>query len=218
MEFTPLHNNRFLENNIIITSIIFYNNEEIIFHGCNCHVFFVRLIGAENRILYPWYSAGTRDNGEDATKNVSLVVTATPENVAVVMNTENGKTVYTTDQLTVSVENGKVSFSDAKGNLLMTEGEYAFTPRHTGPDRNSYKVKQTFSVEPHEAIYGIGMLQNGKLNQRGEQRRMEQSNIDDYAHFYQSIKGYGVYWDNYSPTLFQCPKMARPANSSLNRK
>lgn len=56
----------------------------------------------------------TRDNGEDATKNVSLVVTATPENVAVVMNTENGKTVYTTDQLTVSVENGKVSFSDAK--------------------------------------------------------------------------------------------------------
>jgi len=43
----------------------------------------------------------TRDNGEDATKNVSLVVTATPENVAVVMNTENGKTVYTTDQLTV---------------------------------------------------------------------------------------------------------------------
>lgn len=90
----------------------------------------------------------------------------------------------------------------------MTEGEYAFTPRHTGPDRNSYKVKQTFSVEPDEAIYGIGMLQNGKLNQRGEQRRMEQTNIEDYAHFYQSIKGYGVYWDNYSPTFIAVPKMA----------
>ena len=121
----------------------------------------------------------TRDNGEDASKNVSLVVTATPENVAVVKKSEDGKTVYTTDQLTVTVENGKVSFADSKGNLLMTEGEYAFTPRHTGPDRNSYKVKQTFSVEPDEAIYGIGMLQNGKLNQRGEQRRMEQTNIED---------------------------------------
>lgn len=100
----------------------------------------------------------------------------------------------------------------------MTEGEYAFTPRHTGPDCNSYKVKQTFSVEPDEAIYGIGMLQNGKLNQRGEQRRMEQTNTEDYAHFYQSIKGYGVYWDNYSPTFISVPEKARPMNLFSNRK
>ena len=157
-----------------------------------------------------FYTSGivrvTRDNGEDASKKVSLVVTATPEKVAVVKKSEDGKTVYTTDQLKVTVENGKVSFADSKGNLLMTEGEYAFTPRHTGPDCNSYKVKQTFSVEPDEAIYGIGMLQNGKLNQRGEQRRMEQTNTEDYAHFYQSIKGYGVYWDNYSPTFISVPE------------
>lgn len=46
----------------------------------------------------------TKDNGEDASKKVSLVVTATPENVAVVKKSENGKTVYTTNQLTVTVE------------------------------------------------------------------------------------------------------------------
>lgn len=62
----------------------------------------------------------TRDNGADASKNVSLVVTATPENVAVVKKSEDGKTVYTTDQLTVTVDNGKVSFSLSKrANILL---------------------------------------------------------------------------------------------------
>ncbi|MDE6395446.1 MAG: DUF5110 domain-containing protein, partial [Duncaniella sp.] len=46
----------------------------------------------------------------------------------------------------------------------------------------------------------IGMLQNGKMSLRGEHRMMQQSNLEDFAHFFQSIKGYGVYWDNYSPT------------------
>ena len=44
------------------------------------------------------------------------------------------------------------------------------------------------------------MLQNGKMSLRGEHRMMQQSNLEDFAHFFQSIKGYGVYWDNYSPT------------------
>lgn len=34
----------------------------------------------------------TKDNGEDASKKVSLVVTATPEKVAVVKKSEDGKT------------------------------------------------------------------------------------------------------------------------------
>ncbi len=59
---------------------------------------------------------------------------------------------------------------------------------------------QSFALEADEPIYGIGMLQNGKMSQRGEHRRMQQSNLEDFAHFFQSIKGYGIYWDNYSPT------------------
>ena len=62
------------------------------------------------------------------------------------------------------------------------------------------KVIQSFELDEQEPIYGLGMLQNGKMNQRGENRRMMQSNQEDYAHFFQSIKGYGVFWDNYSPT------------------
>jgi alpha-D-xyloside xylohydrolase len=32
---------------------------------------------------------------------------------------------------------------------------------------------------------------------------MEQSNLEDFQNVLQSIKGYGIYWENYSPTLFE---------------
>ena len=69
-----------------------------------------------------------------------------------------------------------------------------------GPDKGSYKVKQCFALGADEPIYGIGMMQNGKMSLRGEHRKMQQSNLEDFAHFFQSIKGYGIFWDNYSPT------------------
>lgn len=138
-------------------------------------------------------------------KQGSLVVTAHPEKVKVRKSTTDGITTYSTSALTVKVEGGNVAFYDPNGNLLTAEGESRFTPITEGPDKGAYRVKQSFSVEADEGIYGIGLLQNGKMSQRGENRRMEQSNLEDYAHIYQSIKGYGIYWENYSPTRLQTP-------------
>lgn len=145
-----------------------------------------------------------RDNGKAADK--SLVVISTPENVKVTKTTANGATIYKSSALTVTVKDGKVTFADAKGNVLMTEGESKFTPISSGPDADKFRVKQAFSLDKDEEIYGVGLLQNGKMSQRDENRRMEQSNLEDFAHFYQSIKGYGIYWDNYSPTRLATPK------------
>ncbi len=133
------------------------------------------------------------------------VVVATPENVKVRKSVEGEATVYRTSALIVRVEQGRVSFFDAQGRLLTAEGESTFVPITEGPDKGAYRVGQAFGVEADEGIYGIGLLQNGKLSQRGENRRMEQSNLDDYAHVYQSIKGYGIYWENYSPTRLVTP-------------
>lgn len=141
----------------------------------------------------------------DQPKQGSLVVTAQPEKVKVRKSTTDGITTYSTSALTVKVEAGNVAFYDPSGNLLTAEGESRFTPITEGPDKGAYRVKQSFSVEADEGIYGIGLLQNGKMSQRGENRRMEQSNLEDYAHIYQSIKGYGIYWENYSPTRLQTP-------------
>lgn len=132
----------------------------------------------------------------------SRVVTAKPEDVKVVESEKNGVTTYKSKELSVSVNNktGKVSFMRPDGEVLLVEGDYKFTPITSGIDAGSYKVKQGFALEADEPIYGVGMLQNGKMSQRGEHRLMQQSNLEDYAHFFQSIKGYGIYWDNYSPT------------------
>jgi len=132
----------------------------------------------------------------------SVVVIATPESVNVKKTTDAGVTSYKSSALKVTVDekSGKVTFAKADGTLLLAEGEYAFTPIDEGIDKGAYKVKQCFALDADEPIYGIGMLQNGKMSLRGEHRRMQQSNLQDYAQFFQSIKGYGVYWDNYSPT------------------
>lgn len=135
----------------------------------------------------------------------SLVVIARPQKVKVARSVRGGETVYESSLLKVTVRDGIVTFKDKKGNVIMTDAQPRFTAISTGPDRGAYRVAQAFSVDADEGIYGIGMMQNGKMSQRGEDRRMEQSNLDDYTHFYQSVKGYGVYWDNYSPTRLKTP-------------
>lgn len=143
----------------------------------------------------------TPDGATVAERN-SEVVIATPEKVNIKESSEGGITTYKTSELMVKVDraSGKVFFYKPDGELLMAEGTYSFTPIESGIDKGSYKVMQSFVLESDEPIYGVGMMQNGKMSQRGEHRRMQQSNLEDFAHFFQSIKGYGVYWDNYSPT------------------
>jgi len=48
----------------------------------------------------------------------------------------------------------------------------------------------------------LGQLQNGKMIQRNMTKNLIQGNVEDVSPFFQSTKGYGVFWDNYSPTLF----------------
>ena len=132
----------------------------------------------------------------------SLVVTALPEAVKLKVTSKDGVTTYRSSALTVETRDAddRVSFYRPDGTLLVAEGRHGFTPITEGIDKGSFKVLQTWALDPDEPIYGIGMMQNGKMSLRGEHRLMQQSNLEDYAHFFQSIKGYGIYWDNYSPT------------------
>lgn len=133
---------------------------------------------------------------------LSYVVKAQPEQVKVSKQTKGNVSIYRSAALTVKVntQTHQVSFYDAAGQRLLKEGTSEFEPIVNGPDSGRYQVRQTFLLDKDEPIYGIGMMQNGKMNLRGEHRRMMQTNLEDFAHFFQSIKGYGVYWDNYSPT------------------
>mgnify|MGYP002626214071 CR=1 FL=1 len=97
-------------------------------------------------------------------------------------------------------DDGTVTFSDARGRKLLTEGAAAIDAITDGADKGFWVVSQEFKLDKDEPVYGLGMLQNGKMSQRGGNRRMVQSNTEDYTNFFQSVKGYGIFWDNYSPT------------------
>ncbi len=130
----------------------------------------------------------------------SLVVIAKPGEVKV---SRKGN-IVSSDVLTVKMDpkTGALTFS-AKGKILLREkGVAGFEPRTTDPNAGHYRVTQGFVLDKDEAIYGLGTFQNGKMNRRGEHKLMEQSNLEDFQNVLQSIKGWGIYWDNYSRTQF----------------
>ena len=127
----------------------------------------------------------------------TLVITAKPENVAV---THTGNT-WKSSELTVKLEpeTQTLVFMTNKGKVLLREKGISMVRKNTG----EFEVSQSFFLDKDEAIYGLGTIQNGKMNRRGEKKRMEQSNLEDFQNVLQSIKGWGLYWENYSPTLFE---------------
>ena len=126
----------------------------------------------------------------------SLVVTAQPGKVAV---TKKGNSWASSDLIVRQDAQGCLTFLTAKGKVLLKEKGWSLKRKNT----DEFEVSQTFQLDKDEAIYGLGTIQNGKMNRRGEKKRMEQSNLEDFQSVLQSIKGWGLYWENYSPTLFE---------------
>ena len=119
----------------------------------------------------------------------TLVITAKPTDPLI---SESGG-IWKSSELTVKQDaQGNLTFLTAKGKLLLKE-----------KNCDVAEARQTFTLDKDEAVYGLGTIQNGKMNRRGEKKRMEQSNLEDFQNVLQSIKGWGLYWENYSPTLFE---------------
>ena len=119
----------------------------------------------------------------------TLVVTAKPQDVKVV---KKGLTTSSSELTVRQDAQGNLTFLTVKGKVLLREKACGIA-----------EARQTFTLDKDEAIYGLGTIQNGKMNRRGEKKRMEQSNLEDFQNVLQSIKGWGIYWENYSPTLFE---------------
>jgi len=154
-----------------------------------------------------------RPAGSTATDE-RLVVTARPEKVSV---TTKGITI-SSGALTVKADpkTGALTFM-AKGRTLLREGKHSFEACSSGADHGAWQVAQSFTLDKEEAIYGLGTWQNGKMNRRGEHKRMEQSNLEDFQNVLQSIKGWGIYWDNYSPTQFDDDNQGMRLTSEVGR-
>ena len=140
---------------------------------------------------------------DNPNKKQSLSVTMQPQQVKSTVTPDNGAYIYKTSALMVKVSGNDVTFMDKKGNILLAENGYGHgNVAMTRPEYADIPVDQGFNLDKDEPLYGLGILQDGRMAKSGTYRRMIQGNTDDYCNIIQSIKGYGLFWDNYSPTTF----------------
>lgn len=142
--------------------------------------------------------------GHNFTKK-SLSVIKTPEQMAVTAQ-KSGEIVSMKSgsvQVDFNLKTGKVSFYDKDRQALFSEKDYGaqFTP-FGDAGTPTFSVRQAFLLDEDEAIYGLGQQQVEKLNQRNHKHFMRQRALYASVPIIQSTKGYGMFWDNYSPTTY----------------
>ncbi len=136
-------------------------------------------------------------------KSYSVIKEA--EKVPFTITDGDSVTMLNSDRLAVEINHrtGRISFKDKTGKKLLSEKDWGaqFTPVNYG-DNATFMVRQSFHLDKDETIYGLGQHQKGKMSQRNQAINLKQKNTEIAIPIFQSIKGYGVFWDNYSPTMF----------------
>lgn len=135
----------------------------------------------------------------------SLIVTKTPEPIEVEYSTKGNNIVLATSVLQVELNpvSGGITFYDKAGKQLLLDKDYGtqFTPTNDA-GQPSYTVRGSFLLEKDEPIYGIGQIMDNKFNRRNSIHHLQNENMFTYSPYFMSIKGYSVYWDNYSISDF----------------
>lgn len=142
--------------------------------------------------------------GRSFTKK-SFSVVKSPESMSVTTE-KKGETVSLKSnavRVDFNVRTGRISFFDKQGKALFTEKDYGaqFTPFNDAGNQ-TFSVRQAFLLDKDEAIYGLGQQQVDDLNQRNHKHFMRQRALYASVPIIQSTKGYGMFWDNYSPTTY----------------
>lgn len=106
-------------------------------------------------------------------------------------------------QVVYKKQTNSIQFLSSSGIVLAAElpGAELFT-KTDNDGAASWKIMQGFAFADKERIYGFGQQQNGKFDQRNEKLLLRQRNMNIAIPFFQSSKGYGIYWDNYSLTNY----------------
>lgn len=166
--------------------------------------------GKQTDIEIQWFGPNTlrvlKTPQGKSVKKESLSVIAQPQNSGIKITTPgNGCIVMKSQTLTVILnpQTGIITYAKPNGDALLIEQENvkAFTPVNDA-GRSTYSVYQGFTTSKEEDLYGLGQLQNGQMMQRGMTKHLVQGNVEDVSPFFQSTKGYGVFWDNYSGTTY----------------
>jgi alpha-D-xyloside xylohydrolase len=120
---------------------------------------------------------------------------------------EESATALTVSSSRVTIQlskgDGAVHFLAGDGQTVLEEqGRAIFKPSQDEHEKAAFSVQQNFKLTPEEGVYGLGQHQSGYMNYRGKTVKLVQSNTEAVTPMLVSTVGYGIFWDNYSKTVF----------------
>ena len=106
-------------------------------------------------------------------------------------------------KLRISKSDGSIHYLDSGNHTLLREqGRAIFTPSQIAREKSAFSVQQNFRLSADEGVYGLGQQQLGVMNYRGRSVKIVQANKWAVTPVLVSTAGYGIFWDNYSKTIF----------------
>ena len=133
----------------------------------------------------------------------SLVVKKTPEKIDFSMSENESSITLSTEKLKVIIlkSDGKISFYKPDSTVLLEENEKPELEKIVAKGDEGYSIRQKFSLNS-EGLYGLGQNQENYMNYKNKKILLSQTNTDAISPVLISTNNIGIFWDNYSGTIF----------------
>jgi alpha-D-xyloside xylohydrolase len=110
-------------------------------------------------------------------------------------------------KLRLNKSDGSIQYLDSDNRTVLKEqGRAVFTPSQIERETSAFSLQQNFKLSAEEGDYGLGQQQLGVMNYRGHTVKIVQANTKAVTPVLVSTAGYGIFWDNYSKTIFDDSK------------
>ncbi len=132
-----------------------------------------------------------------------MVYEQTEAQVALKKTVTEGKTVFSTDRMAITIdpETNTVRIADADGKEVFKATGHELKEAQVQGEATR-QATLILDSPKDEYLYGLGQFQDGFLNVKGLTRRLTQVNTQIAVPFLMSSKGYGILWNNYGLTDF----------------
>ncbi len=145
--------------------------------------------------------------GRSHTTQPSLAVVAQPAAVTFKVEESPATLTVVSGKLRIAADKktGALTFFGADGEELTRErsGQPSEIKEVTIDGEPTYEIRQTFTLEPGESLYGLGQYNRPYMDYRGQEVLLVQTNIGIVVPFVVSTKRYGILWDIYSKMTFK---------------
>ena len=145
-----------------------------------------------------WPSGGTPDK-----VSLSVIQKAVPGLRVEIAESPAAVTLSSgTMKVRLDKSDGAIQYIAGDRTVLREQDRPVFAPCGIEKEKAAFSVQQNFTLTPEEGIYGLGQHQSGYMNYRGKTVKLVQSNTEAVTPMLVSTAGYGIFWDNYSKTIF----------------